>query len=461
MLKTLNMGSGFYKNLIKLALPLMIQNLINQCMLLLDTFMVGFLGENELAALMLAGTPFFLLTVLTFGLQSGSSVLISQYWGKKDEKTINRVLGIAFGVALAVALPVTGSVSIFPHEIMSVLSSNGELVDIAARYAQIVTFSFLLNIMSMVYIGAQRSMENPKLGMYVLITSVSLNTFFNWILIFGNLGAPAMGVEGAALATLLARIIEFLLVTLHAAKFSRFRMRLSILLRPGIVILRDFVKYSTPVLLNEVFWAVGYMLYPIVFGYMESSAPAIAALSMARNIEGFVNVFGLSLAITTSVIIGRESGAGTSREQIYRSGAALTLLSFLYGVTAGVLLAALNFTVVTPHILPLLPLSAEAREIASLMLYFSAFILPFRDFDMTSIAGTFRAGGDVRIGMALDMAPLYLYALPLSAVLGLVVGVPPIIVYCIMNSDDFVKFFFALWRFKSKKWVNNITREIA
>ena len=205
----MNQGRAFYRNAAQLALPIILQNLCTTMLGLMDTFMVGALGEAPLAAVLVANTPVFVIQLVIFGLQSGSSVLISQFWGKGDTDSINRVLGLGWYVAGAIALLFAGVMTFFPVPLMSLLTDNQELVPLAAGYARIVGPSYIFNSLTGVYVGAHRSMENPKLGMIIFAVSMCTNVFLNWVFIFGNLGAPALGVEGAAIATLISRVVEF------------------------------------------------------------------------------------------------------------------------------------------------------------------------------------------------------------------------------------------------------------
>ena len=208
----MNRGAAFYRNVARLALPILLQNLCTTLLGLIDTFMVGALGEAPLAAVLVANIPVFVIQLVIFGLQSGSSVLISQFWGKGDTESINRVIGLGCYVAGAISLAFASVMFFLPEQLMGLLTDNQELVPLAAQYARIVGFSYIFNSLTGVYVGAHRSMENPKLGMIIFGVSMLTNAFLNWVFIFGNLGAPALGVVGAAVATLSARVLEFVIM---------------------------------------------------------------------------------------------------------------------------------------------------------------------------------------------------------------------------------------------------------
>ena len=277
MFSYLNRGGAFYRNVAKLAFPILLQNLCTTLLGLVDTFMVGALGEAPLAAVLVANIPVFIIQLIIFGLQSGSSVLISQFWGKGDTDSINRVIGMGIYVAGAISLLFASVMFFFPVQLMGLLADNAELVPLAAQYARIVGFSYIFNCLTGVYVGAHRAMENPKLGTIVFACSMVANTFLNWVFIFGNLGAPAMGVQGAAFATLLARILEFIITFSYALTNRRFRMKPALMVRPGKVLIQKFVRYSGPVVLNETLWGIGASLYKVVMGHMEGSTEILAA----------------------------------------------------------------------------------------------------------------------------------------------------------------------------------------
>ena len=304
----MNRGAAFYRNVVRLALPILLQNLCTTLLGLIDTFMVGALGEAPLAAVLVANIPVFVIQLVIFGLQSGSSVLISQFWGKGDTESINRVIGLGCYVAGAISLAFASVMFFLPEQLMGLLTDNQELVPLAAQYARIVGFSYIFNSLTGVYVGAPRSMENPKLGMIIFGVSMLTNAFLNWVFIFGNLGAPALGVVGAAVATLSARVLEFVIMFSYALTNHRFRLKPAVLFRPGRALLAKFLHYSGPVVLNETLWGLGTSLYKVIMGHMEGSTEILAARALAGNIEDLCTVAIFAIGNTTAIIVGREIG---------------------------------------------------------------------------------------------------------------------------------------------------------
>lgn len=461
MLHFLKRGRGFYQGLITLVLPIVLQNLINSSLAFVDNVFVGMLGQNELAGVALANTPFFVAMLFVFGLQSGGAVLISQYWGRKDVETINRVMGISFYFAGAVSFVFATVIALFPHFIMGLTTNNPDLLSIAARYGQIVAYSYFINAVVMVYIGAHRSTENPKFGMYVLGFSMLCNTFLNWVLIFGKLGMPALGVEGAAIATLISRIIELLITVVYIMFYDKHIPFIPhAILRPGKTILKDFLKYSTPVVLNESFWGFGISLLPIIYGHMANSANVVAGNSIAGNLERVVTVFIFAIANATAIVVGKEIGRGASKDEVQVLGGDLLSLSMLSGAFSGILLSILTFTVIEPFVFPLFDLSAEAQRIAKTMLLVMSFILFIRAYNATNVVGILRGGGDVNFCMLMDVLPLYIYTVPIAALTALVLKWDIQWVYILVMCEEVIKLFVGIWRYRSRKWINNITRDL-
>ena len=276
---------GFYRQVFFLAAPIILQNLITSALGMADTFMVGMLGEAPMAAVTLANIPLFTVQMFIFGVQSGASVLISQYWGKQETESINRVLGAALWVALAVSSACAAVLLACPVEFLSLFGNDGQVIQLAAQYGSIAGMSYVFSAFTMIYVAAYRSMERPQLGMYILALSMTVNTFLNWVFIFGNLGAPALGVRGAALATLVARILEVSIVVTHMIRNRFFRVRLHCLLRPGMDMTRRFLRYGGLVIFNETTWGLGASAFPAIMGHMAGSTEILAAYTVAGNIE--------------------------------------------------------------------------------------------------------------------------------------------------------------------------------
>ena len=447
---------GFYRQVVALATPIVLQNLITSTLGMADTFMVGMLGEEPMAAVTLANIPLFVVQMLIFGMQSGSSVLMSQYWGKQDLRAINRVMGVAMWASSLVTAVFVVVMVFWPVEFLSLFGNEPEVVRLAGEYGQIAVISYAFAAITMIYITAYRSMEKPQLGLYILVSSMLVNTFLNWVFIFGNLGAPAMGVRGAALATAIARLMELTIVVLHMTFTRFFRVDLRLLLLPGRDMAMRFARYGSPVVANETMWGLGSSVFPTIMGHMEGSTEILAAYTIAGNMDKIGMVVSFGLAATAAVIIGREVGAGRSR-QVQEVGMALNTMAVLCGIVIGVLLFLFAGWIAPATVYPLFQLSAQAGAIATIMMTIQALVRPLRDFNSVTIVGVLRGGGDVRAATLIDIIPLWLVAIPLAALCGLVLKTDIIWVYAAMSLEHIVKCGAGFSRLKSGRWIRDLT----
>lgn len=439
-------------------LPMILQNLVTNFMALADSFMVGALGETELAAVTMANSVFYVLSLIIFGIQSGTGVLVAQYYGKGRLDAINRIMGMGYYVSLGLTALIALLAFFFPIQLMQLVTNNPDLWEPGAEYARIVGFSYVCMAFSGVYIAVQRSMENPGLGAILLTVSGALNILLNYMFIFGKWGAPAMGCAGAAVATLLSRVLEVLVVTGCFFRSKRLPVKPGLMLRPGRIIAGDFIKYSLPVVLNEGMWSLAMSLFSIIMGHMPDSTPILAAYTIAGNIDRMAAVALFAAGNATAVIIGRDIGCGDTKE-IYGKGVALNFVCFVTGIISMGILLTIRATLLDGFIFPLMDISAEAGELAKMMLAFIAVVMPLRSLNLCNIVGVFRGGGDVRYGLICDIGPLYCVCLPAAALCGLVFGLGITAVYVCICLDDFCKVFLCLPRLRSGKWINSVTRE--
>ena len=460
MFRALRREEGFYKNLVTLTAPVVLQNLITTSLGFADIFMVGLLGNAEMAAVTAANVPVFIIQVVMFGFQSGMAVLVSQYWGRGDTENINRCLGVGLYAATGFAAIMALVTFLFPAQVLRLITPNEELVQLAVNYIRLVGLSYIFNSVSSIYAGIHRSTEFPAFGMILFGISMCVNTFLNFVLIFGHFGAPAMGVTGAAAATLTSRIVEFAAAAGYAVFSKRLPLQVSCILRPGKDILRRFIRYSTPVVCNEAMWSLGTSMLTVIMGHMSNSQDMLAAYALIGNIDKLATVVCFGLAASAAVIVGKEIGQGESREKIYSVSWTLLLCSMLVGGVVTVLELVLLPTFFQPVLFPLFQLTPGAAEAASCLAVIYAVFMPMRAFDITNITGVLRAGGDARTATLIDTGPLWLAAIPLMALTGLVLDAPMWLVCVAMQAENICKCPLGLIRFHSKKWINDVTRSV-
>ena len=458
MFHVLRREPGFYRRLLYLALPLILQNLITTSLGFVDTFMVGLLGDYELSAVTAANAPIYLLQVIIFGLMSGLTILVSQYWGKGDVESINRCMGFAMYTGLAISVTAAAVFFCFPHQVLLLVTDNAALVEMGAPYLRIVGLSYIFNSVSSVYVSMQRSTENPSLGMKVFACSMLLNTFLNYCLIFGKFGAPALGITGAALATLASRVVEFGIVAAYALTCRRIPLMPRLLFLPGRETARSSLHYATPVLINESMWGLGTTAMTAILGHTAASADMLAAYTIMGNIDKFTTVSCFGLAGATSVILGKAIGEGQKKDRVYDLSWCLLLVSLLLGCGLAVCLALALPLVFIPYLYPLFSLSELAMEAAATLCVVYLILLPLRSFDIVDITGVLRAGGDVRMATVIDLAPLWLVSVPLAAAAALVLEAPLPLICLAIYSENIVKTPLGVWRLRSRKWINDITR---
>lgn len=242
MVRSLFKDKVFMRTLFTLAIPIILQNLISFSVSMADSVMLGFVGQDEMAAVTLANSAFFVINLLIFGFQSGESVMISQYWGKGDKKSISRILGVAWMCVLTVTISFSAFAIFNPNAIMRLFTNEAHLIEKGARYVRAVAVAYPINAFNSIYIASHRSMENTKLGLYVFASSAVVNLVGNYIFIFGKFGFPELGVIGAAVGTVLARIVELCIVISYIFTNKRFRIDFGALFRPGITMAKDFIR---------------------------------------------------------------------------------------------------------------------------------------------------------------------------------------------------------------------------
>ena len=457
MLSALRREPGFYRWLWKLSLPMILQNLITTSLSFADTFMVGLLGNAEMAAVTDANVPIFIIQIVIFGFQSGMAVLVSQYWGRGDTDNISRCLGVALYAVTGFSALLALITFFFPAQVLGLITPNQTLIDLGVSYIQIVGFSYIFNGVSSIYSGVQRSTEFPAFGMILFAISMCVNTFLNYVLIFGKFGAPALGVTGAAVATLASRVVEFIAAMAFALLNKRLPLRAGCVLCPGRFILRSFIKYSTPVVCNEALWSLGTSMLTVIMGHMSNSQDMLAAYALVGNIDKLSTVVCFGIAASAAVIVGKEIGKGKDPQHVYAVSWTLLLTSLLIGAAVMALLLLLLPTFFRPVLFPLFQLSEGAAYAATCLCLLYALAMPGRAFDVTNITGVLRAGGDARVASLIDIGPLWLAAIPLMALTGLALDAPVWLVCLSMQAENICKFPLGLLRFRSRKWINDVT----
>lgn len=446
------MNKNFFKNMFRLALPIAMQQLLVSCAQLVDTAMVTRLGNVVVSSVGVSSRWIFLMNLFYFGISSGSAAMISQFWGAKEKKNIQKSYGIALIFGAAVAILFTLAMFFFPQYLIRVFTSEQAVIDTSAQYMQIVAFMGIFSAFNQITCTALRATERVNPPLITSFAAVALNTLLNYVLIYGKLGFPAMGIRGAAIATLSSTAFQSLLliVVLRSSK-QIFNAPLKTFFDLDKTFFRRFSIVCLPVVFNEVAWAMGTNIYSMVFARQGSEA--YAGYTVFSSIEQIAFVFFVGICHACSIMTGKTIGEGDEKGA-YKLAKKFVIMTPIIGVITG---TALIFT--REPILSLLEIETQgAFDLASNLILLYCLWLPIRNIPYTLIVGTFRAGGDTKIGIYYDCISLYLLSVPVVATLGLVVKVDFIYLIAAMYlCEDIPKTILSLHRFKSKRWIKNLT----
>ena len=457
MIRELKRPRTFYERLFRLTAPIALQNLITFSLGLIDTFMVSRLSNEAMAAVTTANVPVFLLISIVFGVQSGVGILISQYWGKKDMENISRAMGVAAYLGVGIAAVIGVVLYRWPVAIMDLLSNNHELSVLGAPYLRLIGFSYVFNMLSSIYVSAQRSVENSAFGMKLFGMSTVINTGMNYLLIFGKCGFPMLGVEGAAIATLLSRVAEFVVCLFCALRSRTMPLHLKAFFRPGWEMCRRFIKYSSPVLCNELLWGLGNSMLTVILGYTVNSVEYLAANAVMGNLNRLFLVVCFGLGAATAVMVGKAIGEGQSHEEVLELSHTLLWVTILVGAVLAVFALALVPLLFQPVIFPLFKLYDETARIATALAVTGFASIPLHAYAITAVTGVLRAGGDVFFSAVLDIAPQWLAALPLTALFALVLGSSYWWVAAAIQAESLIKCPLCFLRIRRGKWIHDVT----
>ena len=457
MIQELKRPRSFYERLFRLTAPIALQNLITFSLGLIDTFMVSRLSNEAMAAVTTANVPVFLLISIVFGVQSGVGILISQYWGKKDMENISRAMGVAAYLGVGIALVLGVAFYLWPVAIMDLLSNNHELSVLGAPYLRVIGFSYVFNMLSSIYVSAQRSVENSAFGMKLFGMSTVINTGMNYLLIFGKLGFPMLGVEGAAVATLLSRVAEFGVCLVCALRSRTMPLYLAAFFRPGWEMFRRFVKYSSPVLCNELLWGLGNSMLTVILGYTVNSVEYLAANAVMGNLNRLFLVVCFGLGAATAVIVGKAIGEGQSHDEVMKLSRTLLWVTILVGAVLAVIALALVPLLFQPVIFPLFKLYDQTARIATAMAVTGFASIPLHAYAISAVTGVLRAGGDVFCSAALDICSQWLAALPLTALFALVLNASCWWVAAAIQAESLIKVPLCALRIQKGRWIHDVT----
>lgn len=445
---TLPANRTFYRALLKLTIPSTIQNVLVSSLNLVDTFMIGQLGPVEVAAVGQANRLFFIFMLLTFAMSSGTAIFTAQYWGKRDVEHIGRVMAIAVAANVSLSLLFWSGGFFFSDSVMKVFTNDPSIMAEGAIYLKIVTWSYPLTAVTMLFAFVLRSLEQVKLPMYASVTALSLNTFLNYCLIFGHFGFPALGVKGAAIATVISRAIEMLLLVLFTYYKGYPVVRWRDFQRIPVILLKQFLVTTWPVIVNEFAWVMGITVYAIVYGRMGTAE--VAAINMIGPVEQLASssLFGLSGAAST--MIGNQIGAGREDLAFLYAKRFLLIGPFVsLGIGGLVWLS-------SPLIVSIFNVPQDVRTLAIYILYVFSSVIWIKMFNMICVVGVLRGGGDTKFSMYMEIAAIWGVGVPLALLGGFVWQFAVYWVFALVQIEELFKMLIGLHRMVNKKWIHNL-----
>lgn len=444
----------FYKLLVSLCIPIIIQNLISTSVNIIDTVMISSLGEASVASIGVANQYFFLFNMTLSGLTGGAGLFISQFFGKNDANNIKKVTGLNVLLGIILGLLFFIPAFILPKFIIHFFSYDTEVVNLCIEYFSIIAFCYPLIAVSTVFSMGSRSVRNPKLGMICSAVALVSNIILNYGLIFGNLGLPALGVRGAAIATVIARFIEFSLLIGYVYIVKKdYVLKFTIKNLKSIdkQFINTFFEKSTPILLNDSGWAIGTVLYSVA--YAKAGTSAIAASQIATSTGNFFIMTAVCVAIGASIMLGNELGAD-NKEVAIDYAKKFSKIVFIVGTLFGILLI-LNI----PTLLKMFSVSDNLAPDIIKIFVIMGLLMGLKSFNTLLIIGILRSGGDTKYSLFLELGCMWLVSLPLTFIFA-IKGAPIYVLVLLTYSEEIVKFIFGVPRALSKRWVANIVKEI-
>ena len=446
----------YYRQLVHLALPIALQSLVTSSLNMVALILIGQLGEESVAAVGLANQIWFLMNLMIFGVVSGASMFIAQLWGKQDVPHIKRVVGLTIKIALLAAVFFTSVAIFFPSFALRIYSKDTAVIAIGTRYLQIYGWSYIFYGLSCVFSGASRSTGNVRLPLVVSTSALGLNVLLAYPFIFGLkwLGLPAMGVEGAAIAGLIARVLEclVLLISVYRDRFCPIAASIKDILEFKVQFLINVMKPVLPVILNEVLWSLGITTYNIIYAHIGTNA--IAAINIMATIEQMAFVLFLGIGTATSIMVGNQIGKG-NREKAYIYGGRSLVLQASGAMIMGAIVYSL-----AGNILQFYKVDAEVISNARIILGILSAGLWMKACNHTIIIGILRSGGDTRFSLVLDGLVIWFVGVPITASGAFLFGLPIYFVYLLTYCEEAVKISVGLRRYFSKKWINDLTQRV-
>lgn len=443
----------FYMSLISLAIPIAIQSLITSSLGMVDSIMVGQLGAASIASVGVGNKITQVLTLILQGFGSGAAIFAAQYWGRKDRNGIKKMLFLSFLIMGMVSLVFTLFISIFPNVFVSIFTNDPDVVGPSSQFLRILSISYFFTALTILFATILKTMGEVRVPLYISILAIGLNSGLNYFVIFGHMGFPRLGIEGAAMATCLARVIQCLLLFFLILKHLNISIRgFNWRKAFDVPLFKDYLTVAIPSIINHTFWTLGQTAYFWIYAHMGTDQ--LAAVTLIDPLLSFFMAWFIGLSDAASVMVGNSIGAD-DEERAFANAKRFVLLTFLFSLVAGL---AVFFA--SPVFISIYNVNAEVVHFAHAILLTYIFIISAQMLNMVNNIGVLRAGGDTKFVMYLDMLGVWLVGLPLAAGGAFVFHLPIFIVYGLANSHEYARAVIGIRRTLSKKWIRKIAKPI-
>lgn len=435
------------KEIVRLAFPIALQQFMTALVGACDAIMLGKLSQDAMSAVSLATQVTFVFNLFMFAFMAGENMFVAQYYGKGDYKGISQVFSLVTKICGCIAVVFLAGALFFPEQIMRILTNEETLIVLGSEYLRVIGISYVFSGIAQTFLAIMKNCGAVNMSTLINGVMVILNIALNAVFIFGLSGFPKMGIKGAALATVLATVVQFLwsvgyvLCRIRAVKFSLRSCEKKLFGR--------FWQKTVPLLINNLAWGIGFSMYSVIMGHLGTDA--VAANGIANISKNLVVCFCLGLGNAGSIIVGNRLGADRLQEA-KEVGETLTKTAIIAGIVSGLVLIALS-----PFITKMVDLTPTARGYLQKMLLISSYYIAGKSVNCMTIGGIFAAGGDSKFGMLCDSVTLWCIIVPLGCICAFILKLPVMVVYFVLNLDEIIKLPVVYKHYKKYKWIKNLT----
>lgn len=435
------------KEIVRLALPIALQQFMTALVGACDAIMLGKLSQDAMSAVSLATQVTFVFNLFMFAFMAGENMFVAQYYGKGDYTGISQVFSLVTKICGCIAVVFLAGTLFFPEQLMRILTNKETLIVLGSEYLRVIGISYVFSGIAQIFLAIMKNCGAVNMSTLINGVMVILNIALNAVFIFGLSGFPKMGIKGAALATVLATVVQFLwsvgyvLCRIRAVKFSLRSCEKKLFGR--------FWQKTVPLLINNLAWGIGFSMYSVIMGHLGTDA--VAANGIANISKNLVVCFCLGLGNAGSIIVGNRLGADRLQEA-KEVGETLTKTAIIAGIVSGLVLIALS-----PFITKMVDLTPTARGYLQKMLLISSYYIAGKSVNCMTIGGIFAAGGDSKFGMLCDSVTLWCIIVPLGCICAFILKLPVMVVYFVLNLDEIIKLPVVYKHYKKYKWIKNLT----